>query len=324
MHSFTSNSDTPAFHAATWGIRVWLLCALTACGLLEVGTRYGLPLINSNMRRFHNELAAATRMGQNTETNQASILFLGNSLTLSDIDLGSMQVELGSRNSVVRWAVDDTNYLDWLFGLKRVFRAGGRPRVVVVGGKSGHFLAAHVRDHYFAHYILDWPDLFTAVGRTRADANTTGGMIIAKVSAFYGSRDELYKRVVTLVLPRFRYLASILNKTDVSAGASVDPQVYAAERLGEMKALCEAHGARLILWLPPTPGADRNAQVILEAGRRLDVPVLVPIGEGQIPRSEYVDGFHLGPAGARTTTVALARELKNLMAIGPGLPAHHP
>ena len=125
------------------------------------------------------------------------------------------------------------------------------------------------------------------------------------------------------MLPRFSSVARILNKGGVSTGFSSDPSVLAYERLAEMKNLCRAHGARLILWLPPTPGVDRNSQFILEAGRRLDLPVLLPIRDGEIPVSDYVDGFHLGLAGARTTTAALARELKNLMAIGPGLPARH-
>jgi hypothetical protein len=300
---------------------------LVALLLLELAVRFGLPHFNSNMRRFRNELAAASRMGQKSAASRTSILFLGNSLTLTDIDVNRMQVELAGVATVGRWAVDDTNYLDWLFGLRRVFHAGGRPGVVVVGGKSGHFLASHVRGQFFAHYVLDGRDLVAAASRTGSDANGFCNMAVAHLSAFYGSREEVYKRTLTLVLPGFRGLARALNKGQSLRSGEADLHNRAAERLAEMRFLCASHGAQLVLWLPPTPGQDRNANVILETGMRKHVPVLVPVADGEIPSREYPDGFHLSPSGAHTNTIALARALRSLLAIpaaaGNGPPGGH-
>jgi len=310
----TSNSDPPIDRAAARGLRTWLLCALVVFGCVEAGSRYGVPLINSNTRRFYAERAAASRLGQNGGASQVSILFLGNSITHSDIDLPGMQAGLGNDARVVCWAVDDTNYLDWLFGLKRIFRSGARPDYVIVGGRSRHFLAPHVRGNFFAHYMLDWPDLLDAARRIKANANAICSMLIAQGSAFYGSREEIYKRLVTWMIPRFAHLAAVLNRAGVSDAASAAMPPSPGDRIWEMKELCAIHGARLILWIPPGQSRDRNAQAMVEAGRELDVPVLVPIVEGQIPSKDYADGFHLGPAGARMLTSALARELKPLIA----------
>ena len=286
--------------------------------LLEFAVRFGLPHINSNMRRFRNELAAVIHMGQKSDASETSILFLGNSLTLTDIDVGCMQAELGGEITVARWAVDDTNYLDWLFGLQRVFRAGGRPRVVVVGGKSGHFLASHVRGQFFAHYVLDGRDLFEVASRTGADANGSCNMAVAHLSAFYGSREEVYKRVLTWVLPGFRGFARTLNKGQQPYPVEANLLRRAVGRLEEMKNLCAANRAQLVLWLPPTPGQDRNAKVILEAGRHSNVPVLVSMADGEIPSQDYLDGYHLSPSGAHTNTIALARALRGLLATHSG------
>lgn len=295
--------------------------------LLEIAVRFGLPHFNSNMRRFHNELAAAIHMGQKSDASQTAILFLGNSLTLTDIDLDYMQAELGGGATVGRWAVDDTNYLDWLFGLKRLFRAGGRPQVVVVGGKSGHFLASHVRGQFFAHYVLGGRDLLAAASRTGADANGSCNMAVAHLSAFYGSREEVYKRTLTLLLPSFRGLAHALNKGQPPRSGEADLHKRAAERLEEMSALCASHGAQLVLWLPPTPSQDRNAKVILEAGMRSNVPVLVPVADGEISSRDYIDGLHLSPSGARSNTIALSRAVRSRLALptvtGNGQPSGH-
>lgn len=285
--------------------------------MLEVAVRFGLPHINSNMRRFHNELAAAVCLGQKADAGRTSILFLGNSLTLTDIDVDCMQNEMGDRATVARWAVDDTNYLDWLFGLKRVFRAGGRPSVVVVGGKSGHFLATHVRGQFFAHYVLDGRDLLEAASRTGADASGYCNMAVANLSAFYGSREEVYKRTLTLMLPGFRGLARALNNGTKPRSGEVDFQARAAERLDEIKTLCASHGTQLVLWLPPTPDQDRNSKVILAAGLSNKVPILAPVADGEIASGDYLDGFHLSQRGAHTNTLALARALR------PVLEAHN-
>lgn len=281
--------------------------------LLEIAVRYGLPLVNSNMRRFHREVATASHMGRETRKGETSILFVGNSLTLTDIDVERLQAELGPGFTVARWAVDDTNYLDWLFGLRRVFRAGGRPSVVVVGGKSGHFLASHVRGLFFAHYIADARDLFDAATRTGTDATGFCNMAVAHLSAFYGSREEVYKRLLTWVVPGFADLGRSFNKAQRGGSGEADLESRADSRLEEMRALCVAHGARLVLWLPPTPGRDRNANVIVDAGQRRDVSVLIPVPDGAIPSHDYVDGYHLSRRGASTNTVALAHGLRGLL-----------
>src|SRR5436190_3691993 len=182
MHSSTSNSD--AAHASR-GIK-WLLAGICVVLLgLELGARYVAPMLFWNMRRFRNECAAALALGQKGSSCEAEILLLGNSLTFTDIDLDLLRQRLGANREVCRWAVDNTSYMDWYYGLRRAVRNGAKPTMVVVGGRTAHFLAPQARGRFFAHYILDWKDLGHAASKTGANATAFSNMALAQVSAFY-------------------------------------------------------------------------------------------------------------------------------------------
>src|SRR3989440_4733312 len=142
MHSSTSNFD--AAHASR-GIK-WLLTGICVVLVgLELGARYAVPLFNWNMRRFHSECAAALALGQKGSSREAEILLLGNSLTFTDVDLDLLRQRLGAKREVCRWAVDNTSYMDWYYGLRRAVRNGAKPTLVVVGGRTAHFLAGQAR-----------------------------------------------------------------------------------------------------------------------------------------------------------------------------------
>src|SRR5438046_112210 len=120
MPSFTSNSESIA---ARRGIKILLLsvCAVLLC--LELGARYLVPMINWNMRRFHKECGDAVTIGVKPGLPSPDILLLGNSLTLADINVDLLAGALGQEHGVARWAIDDTNFLDWYYGLQRAFRS---------------------------------------------------------------------------------------------------------------------------------------------------------------------------------------------------------
>ena len=298
-----------------WAIRLWLVLAFGVGLLVELGTRYGVPLVNANMRRFQVELNGAVKLRQEPSRSRISILAFGNSLTLAGLDLKSLEQQMGPRVQVQRWAIDDTNYLDWLFGLRHVYELGGQPNIVLIGGKGVHFLAPHVRGNFFSHYILRYVDLFDAAARINGDVSTKCSMMLAQLSAFYGSREEVYKRLITWVLPDFPKLAKSFRSAANNRVNTVPDCLARAEmRLTELNTLCETHDSKLLIWLPPTPYIDRNANVITEAARRCGVPAFTPIADGALAQSYFEDGYHLNSKGAKITTLALASMLKPFVA----------
>lgn len=317
MPSSTSNfDDAPARRA------VWILLLLAALvGLaVELGARFGVPRMNENMRRFYDEFDRAATLSASSTNSTVSVLLLGNSLTFTDIDLQRFGQELGPQCDVARWAVDDTNFLDWYFGLRRLFRAGGRPRFVVLGATSGHLLSGRVRGHFFAHYILDGRDLPEAATRTRADATSFSALALAQASAFYGCREEIYKRVMTWLLPRFEVFARSLTRRAASDRATQDVSGRAQAHLTELRDLCQTHGAQLIIWLAPTREPDKHGVDIAASARRYGVPVLIPIAENEYGRDMFRDPIHLKVAAARLFTPRLAAQLRPLLLDGKETP----
>jgi hypothetical protein len=308
--TFSSNAAN-----AAWGIRA-LVGSLVLVGLaLEVGARVGVPLINQNQRRMGQEYRSAMHLGRDPARDRVPVLLLGNSLTLTDFDMPQLQSLLGPRVQVARWAIDDTNYLDWYFALRHLFRKGARPQVVVIGGRANHLLASHVRGNYFAHYLLHWTDLLVAADRTGTDATGTSDMSFANASAFYGGRQEINKRLLKAVLPDFPDLASVFAGKRQRGPTDEVVLRDAPGRLSEFKALCAAHGARLIVWIAPSPSGDPNAAVG-QAGKRVGVEVLIPRPGERILPERFSDGLHLDPVGARQWTVAMARRLRPLLLTG--------
>ena len=294
-----------------------MLVALGGLGL-EIGARYGVPLVNQNMRRFRDEFARASAVRANAAKPSTSLLLLGNSLTFTDIDLNRLQEELGPECEVMRWAIDDTSYLDWYFGLRQLFQAGGRPRFVVLGATANHLVSVKFRGTFFAHYILHRRDLFAAARRTGADASGVSKMMLAKASTLYGCRDEVYKRVMISILPGFEGFArSLTRRVDSTEATSEEVAGRAVERLSELRDLCQQHGAQLVLWHPPLKQLDLHEAAVLTAAGRTGVPLIVPVAGGEFANELFRDPIHLKPAGARLFTPRLAAQLRPLV-LGSG------
>jgi hypothetical protein len=297
-----------------------MLVSLVVTGLvIELATRYGVPLVSRYERRNEQERRAAVSLGRETSRSRIAVLFLGNSLTGTDIDIPLMQQRLGPRFQVTRWMISDTNYLDWYFALRGLFRDGARPQVVVVGARPANLVSSRVREHYFASHLirrLDLPDLAAAAARTYSDPTTTSDMVVDNLSAFYGIREEINKRLLSWVVPGFPRLAGVFSGPPPSVHSDGDIRGPAPARLSELKALCAAHGARLVVWIAPTPQWQTNADSIA-AGNQAGVEVVAPGPLERIPPDRFPDGMHMDEPGARQWTETLALRLRPLLSAPP-------
>lgn len=312
MRSSTSNSE--ADHA-WWGVKAMLCGAVAVLLSLECGARWLVPMTNWNMRRFQQERAQAMSLGTEREMGKADVLLLGNSLTFTDIDLESLRRELGPRERVCRWAVDNTSYLDWYYGLRRAIRHGAKPQFVVIGGRGSHFLATSVRGWFFSHYMLDPRDLLEAGSAIKANATTLSGMGVAQLSAFYGSREEVYKRWLTLVLPSFPDLGEriALKGANDNMSEPASPGLM-SQRLHDLRALCAECGARLILWVPPISVEEPYASLLRDVCAKEGIPVLLPEVGNAWSTQDFADGFHMTTEAAKRFTQSFALRLSPLLA----------
>jgi lysophospholipase L1-like esterase len=85
----------------------------------------------------------------------------------------------------------------------------------------------------------------------------------------------------------------------------------AISRLHRLRELCEEHGAKLILLIPPTPSSDSAARQMATASRKAGVETLVPVDSSLLATSYYLsDETHLNSKGAALFTSALATSLR--------------
>jgi hypothetical protein len=311
MLSSTSSSE---LGNARWGIKVLLTAWAALLVTLELGATWLVPMFNWNMHRFHQECAQAISLGSHRTDTRASILLLGNSLTFTDINFELLGQELGEQGSLCRWAVDNTAYLDWYYGLRRAIRHGARPDFIIVGGRGSHFLGKGFRGWFFSHYIMDSRDLLDAGRAVNADATTLSTMGLAQISAFCGSREELYKRWLTLVLPSFPDLGGRMSVGDGNAAKVAGmPEALLSQRLHQLQTLCSQCGAQLIVWIPPMPVNDPYASLMLDIGAREHIPVIRPAANDAWTAGDFADGFHMTPRAATRFTELFATRLMPLL-----------
>src|SRR5580765_4190012 len=127
MLSSISNSKSSALrHARILG--VLCMCFVIA---LETGSAYLLRHGSVTYRRVSQQFAEAAATGHSKSTEQRSVLMIGNSLFLEGVQIDRLRELTAAKLSVFPIFLEGTGYYDWLYGLRRVFREGARPQVVV-------------------------------------------------------------------------------------------------------------------------------------------------------------------------------------------------
>jgi len=87
------------------------------------------------MREFLGNMAKPLRGAPQSLANQRPFLLVGNSLLLYGVDLDRLHELTSGRMQIYPIFLEATGYYDWLYGLRRLFRQGSRPQVVVVASQ---------------------------------------------------------------------------------------------------------------------------------------------------------------------------------------------
>lgn len=269
-------------------------------------TRFGYTRISHIESRTYREYHAAldTRPGGPT---RPAILLLGNSLLDAGVDVDGLRRELGPRATPVRFLVEQTAYLDWYYGIRRLLSEGARPDRIVLCLNMTQLLASSLRGDYTAYYLIRTPDLASA-GRD-AGMNLTGisNLFFARYSLFLAGKSNLRSFVLNLADPS--YARALHDFVSTAAPPLTDAQVLAVAgpRLKSLRMLCSEYHVRFDLLLPP--GFERGSESLLEAAKIADTHVLIPVPQGSWDQSSFGDGFHLTPEAAQRFTGLLASAL---------------
>jgi len=284
------------------------LCALSAAGL-ELAARYWLPRVGTMRPRLDREHARADRI-RPVPGEPVPVLGIGNSLMQKGVNFRLLNENLHPEYDVTRFVVEDTNYLDWYYGLRRLFREGARPKVVILVLNVRQLLAGNVEGDRFADLLLDSHDLLDVKRNIGSDNTVTSNLLAANLSRFYAVRSDLHKWILVRLMPDFPQMAARLRPPPPPFPTDEEIEKEAGERLQRISNLCAQYGAQFIFVMPPT--AHEGSVAIERAGARTGISVLVPIPQ-ELPRDLYSDGFHLNYRGALLFTQALSSSLRQAL-----------
>lgn len=290
---------------ARWSALAIISLALF-CMALEAITRFGFSHISRIEGRISNdyELALAIRRG-----DRPNVLVVGNSLMLEGIDYRELRRSLAGRANAIGFAIEQTQYLDWYYGLRRLFAQGSQPDIVVLCMSADHLITSTIRGDYSAYYLFLLADIPQIRREAGYDLTKTSSLVLARFSLFYAGRSGLRNFMLMRTDPG--YAAILQRLAAVKAQFSGDEKIeHIAElRLSALRKECATHHARFMFLLAPAFGTGEVP--LLNAGLRSHTDVLVPFHLNELGRDKFRDGFHLNATGARMFTDQFAELLKN-------------
>lgn len=246
-----------------------------------------------------------------------TVLIVGNSLVLHGIDEQALDSSLGPGYEAKKETIVGSGYQDWLYGVPSLLDRGSHPSVIVLGFSP-------------AQLVMDRPPIarttrmvWTARNLERYTMNAHVGLtaatnlILQHFSAFFALRDQLRQDSRKLLVPGYAAMSH-----DFFDGAPLKPNptadiTIAASRLAALDSACAARGVHFVFLLMPTRAIDDAAiePMMVEAGKRAGVPVLVPISNRELPAADQLDGYHLNAAGAVVFSERTAAALRSLSAV---------
>jgi hypothetical protein len=305
MHSSTSSSKHPALFYAKLLAGV---CAILMF-VFEFVSDFLLKYHSETYARVSQQYAEAVKMRPAKPGEPASVLLVGNSLLLYGVDMDRLTSLTAGQVHICPIFLEATGYYDWFYALRRLFREGSRPQVVVLGVDVNSFLASAVRQDYTPLMLFDLRDSLSVASDLKMDRTATSNLLLAHSSAFWDTRSVLRTQILRHTVPHYQDLVSLL-KPQSAIPPAPQFQTLANSRLEQLRALCEAYGAKLILLVPPTPSSEDAVRQIAIASQKADVDTLVPIDPAALPAKYYLsDELHLNSEGAALFTTALAQFL---------------
>lgn len=297
-----SSSKSPALFYSKLLVGICTLLIIA----FELSSNYLLVHHSETYARVSHQCAEALSVRPAKPGEPVPVLMVGNSLLLEGVDVQRLQALTSSQIRVYPIFLEATGYYDWFYALQRLFREGSRPQVVVLGVGVNSFLANSVRQDYAPLMLLDLRDLLHIASDLKMDRTATSNLLLAHSSVFWDTRSVLRTQVLRHTVPHYQELVSLL-KPQPAIPPSRQFQAVANARLENLRALCEAHGAKLILLIPPALSSEDSIQEMTVASQNAGVETLVPLNPATLSAKYYQpDEIHLNSEGAALFTSALA------------------
>jgi hypothetical protein len=256
-----------------------------------------------------NEHASVLRLHRTSSVKH--ILLVGDSLLLEDINLNMLARALPADVHLQRFTIEQTSYLDWLYGLRRLFSEGVRPSTVLLCIGPSSFMSDGIRGDYSAFYLFQVGDIHMVAQAAKYDLTRESSLFFSHYSLFYAGRNSLRNFILNRTDPPYGILLHKLL-TRATPSYSRDQVLRTCEpRLQVLQRLCAVRYVHFVYVVPPGFGFHDDAMA--EAGSRVGASVLVPVRNDAWGLEKFRDGFHLNEVGAREFTQILSPSLDALL-----------
>ena len=309
MRSFTSSSKLGAlfYSKVLVGLCVLLIVAF------EFFSHFLLKHDSETYARVSQQYAEAVKMRPAKPGEPTSVLMIGNSLLLEGVDVDRLKKLTSSQMRIYPIFLEATGYYDWFYALQRLFREGAKPQVVVLGVGVNSFLANSVRQDYVPLMLFDMRDSVDVASALKMDRTAASNLLLAHLSVFWDTRTVLRTQILGHTVPHYKELVLLL-KPQPAIPSPQQFQTTANSRLQQLRELCQAHGAKLIILVPPTPSSEDAVRQMTIASQKAGVDTLVPIDPTALSAKYYQpDELHLNSEGAELFTSAIAAFLPEIV-----------
>jgi len=276
---------------------------------LEVTTRLAFPRINHIWRILRADHLAAISLHPYAQQNSATMLMVGNSYLEVGVNRDNLQREIAPAYSIAYLPMSGTGYLDWYFGLRKLFAEGSRPAIVGVCLSTRDLLSDSTYGESFAHALMLRSDILQVEKESHLDNTMTTDYFFDSISSWMGHRDEIHNWLLRKAAPGMSELASHLKPKNQPLPPSDVILAKALPRLRKLNELSQQYGARFFLLIPPTMDVQDASKEIQQAAAKEGILVLLPFQHAELPETAFIDGAHLNPQGAQLFTERLGPTL---------------
>src|ERR1700693_2112369 len=174
---------------------------------LEISSPRILARFSRIERRINHELVEAQHLTP-AVYGHPTWLLVGNSVLNEGVPIDGLRADLAPDYSVNRLVIEQTHYLDWYFGLRRLLEDGSHPSAIVLTLSPPQLASHFTLGESFARRQMSIRDFSRVVREADLDRTTASNYFFAHWSNWLGDKAYIRQCVMILLVPNFRELAA--------------------------------------------------------------------------------------------------------------------
>lgn len=280
-----------------------LLCA-------EALSRYAFPRISQIESRITSDEREVMSIPAARSDSVPTILLAGNSLLLRGLEYPKIRQDMVPHAQVLRYVIENTEYLDWYYGLHHLFESGVRPSTVVLCLNLGQTVSSLTLGDYSARHLFGVSELLPVAHDAGMSPTQVTELVLSHWSAFYASRATIRNFVLNKADPPYAMaLHELADSTKRSVPSNEELVTKARVHLRALQQLCERYGVQFVLLIPPS--LSHSNDLLASAADTEHISFYYPLPAGSLgPEDFRADGSHLNEKGAAVFTAAIERCLQ--------------